>query len=249
MTWVSSGSPALACLDASHGEDRLVGVNDAQQNLQHTGRFIVFEGGDGAGKSTQAALLAQTLRDRGHTVLHTREPGGTPIGEKLRSLVLDHGQGTVDARTEALMYAAARAAHVEQVIRPALAAGTMVICDRFIDSSLAYQGIGRELGEDAVRAINEFATGGLLPDLTVLLDVSPAAGRSRRIVDADGQAVSEDRLESEPDSFHLLIRDAFVHFATREPARYLVLDATTGITELAEAIIGTVSNLLNGPRS
>lgn len=229
------------------GGDRLEGVSNAQPNPVNTGRFIVFEGGDGAGKSTQAALLVQALGQKGHTVLHTREPGGTPIGEKLRSLVLDHGQGTVDARTEALMYAAARAAHVEQVIRPALAAGTMVICDRFVDSSLAYQGIGRGLGEDQVRSINEFATGGLAPDLTVLLDVSPADGRSRRTVGADGQPVAEDRLESEPDEFHSRIRDAFVDFAAREPERYLVLDAATGVDTLASAIAEAVAALPAGP--
>lgn len=229
------------------GADRLEGVSNAQPNPVNAGRFIVFEGGDGAGKSTQAALLVQDLRQNGHTVLHTREPGGTPIGEKLRSLVLDHGQGTVDARTEALMYAAARAAHVEQVIRPALADGTMVVCDRYVDSSLAYQGIGRELGEDAVRSINDFATGGLQPDLTVLLDVTPADGRSRRTVGADGKPLAEDRLESEPDEFHSRIRDAFVHFAAREPNRYLVLDAATGVQSLAAAITEAVAARLNGP--
>ncbi|PQZ85954.1 dTMP kinase [Arthrobacter sp. MYb227] len=215
-----------------------------QQNPKTAGRFIVFEGGDGAGKSTQAALLCEALRKNGHQVLQTREPGGTEIGEKLRSLVLDHGQGTVDARTEALMYAAARAAHVEQVIRPALDGGTMVICDRFVDSSLAYQGVGRALGEDAVRSINEFATGGLRPDLTVLLDVTPIAGRSRRTVGADGASVAEDRLESEPDEFHSRIRDAFLHFAKREPARYLVLDASQSIEELARAIASALGPLL-----
>lgn len=215
-----------------------------QHNPKTAGRFIVFEGGDGAGKSTQAALLADALRKNGHQVLQTREPGGTEIGEKLRSLVLDHGQGTVDARTEALMYAAARAAHVEQVIRPALESGTMVICDRFVDSSLAYQGVGRALGEESVRSINDFATGGLRPDLTVLLDVTPAAGRSRRIVGADGQPVAEDRLESEPDEFHSRIRAAFLSFAKREPDSYLVLDAANGIQELARAISTALNPLL-----
>lgn len=215
-----------------------------QHNPKTAGRFIVFEGGDGAGKSTQAALLADALRKSGHQVLQTREPGGTEIGEKLRSLVLDHGQGTVDARTEALMYAAARAAHVEQVIRPALESGTMVICDRFVDSSLAYQGVGRALGEEPVRSINDFATGGLRPDLTVLLDVTPSSGRSRRTVGADGQPVAEDRLESEPDEFHSRIREAFLGFAQREPANYLVLDAASSIQELAEAISTALQLLL-----
>ena len=222
-------------------------MSSTQQNPRSAGRFIVFEGGDGAGKSTQAALLSEELRKNGHTVLQTREPGGTQIGEKLRSLVLDHGQGTVDARTEALMYAAARAAHVEQVIRPALAAGTMVVCDRFVDSSLAYQGVGRELGEDAVRSINDFATGGLAPDLTVLLDVAPAAGRSRRTTGVDGAPVAEDRLESEPDEFHGRIRNAFLLFAQRAPQRYLVLDATGTVDELAAAVSGAVAALPEAP--
>ncbi|MDO5743206.1 MAG: dTMP kinase [Micrococcaceae bacterium] len=224
-------------------------MSDAQPETQNAGRFIVFEGGDGAGKSTQAALLAEALRGNGHAVLLTREPGGTQIGEKLRALVLDHGQGTVDARTEALMYAAARAAHVEQVIRPALAAGTMVICDRFVDSSLAYQGVGRALGVDAVRSINDFATGGLSPDLTVLLDVSPADGRSRRTVGADGATLAEDRLESEPDEFHLRIRDAFLLLASRNPQRYLVLDASTGVSALAAAIDAALEGFLDGPEA
>ncbi|MGL3808088.1 dTMP kinase [Paeniglutamicibacter sp. R2-26] len=222
-------------------------MSSTQQNPRSAGRFIVFEGGDGAGKSTQAALLSEELRKNGHTVLQTREPGGTQIGEKLRSLVLDHGQGTVDARTEALMYAAARAAHVEQVIRPALAAGTMVVCDRFVDSSLAYQGVGRALGEDAVRSINDFATGGLAPDLTVLLDVAPAAGRSRRTTGVDGAPVAEDRLESEPDEFHARIRDAFLLFAQRAPQRYLVLDATGTVDDLAAAVSGAVAALPETP--
>lgn len=237
MTWVVPGA------------DRLVAVSDAQLETQNAGRFIVFEGGDGAGKSTQAALLADSLRGKGHAVLLTREPGGTQIGEKIRALVLDHGQGTVDARTEALMYAAARAAHVEQVIRPALAAGTMVICDRFVDSSLAYQGIGRSLGIDAVRSINNFATGGLCPDVTVLLDVSPTDGRTRRTVGADGAPLPEDRLESEPDEFHSRIRDAFILLASRNPRRYLVLDASTGVSALATIINSAIDALLSGPEA
>lgn len=241
----SDGSSALRQPRGSRFDDRLENVSLTQQNPKTAGRFIVFEGGDGAGKSTQAALLADALRKSGREVLQTREPGGTEIGEKLRSLVLDHGQGTVDPRTEALMYAADRAAHVQQVIRPALEAGIFVICDRFVDSSLAYQGVGRALGEDAVRSINDFATGGLRPDLTILLDVTPAAGRSRRTVDADGAPLAEDRLESEPDDFHARIREAFLGFTRREPARYLVLDAASSIEDLATAIDTAVSSLLS----
>lgn len=188
-------------------------------SIQSTGLFIAFEGGDGAGKSTQAARLSDALESRGLTVLRTREPGGTPIGEKLRSLVLDHGHGTIDARTEALMFAAARAAHAHQVIRPALAQGTVVITDRYVDSSVAYQGVGRGLGAEGVLSLNEWATEGLHPHLTVLLDVDPAHGRRRRTAGD----TAEDRLESEPDEFHSAIRHAFLDLAEAAPSSYLVL--------------------------
>lgn len=205
-----------------------------------TGLFIAFEGGDGAGKSTQAALLTQALQDAGRTVVRTREPGGTPVGEKLRSLVLEHGHGQIDARTEALIFAASRAAHVDQVIRPALERGDVVVCDRYIDSSVAYQGAGRNLGTGDVRSVNEWATGGLVPDLTVLLDVDPEAGRSRRTA----SDAAEDRLESEPDSFHGSIRAAFLTLAQGSPDRYLVLDAAAPVPELAQKILARVGELL-----
>lgn len=213
---------------------------------QSPGLFIAFEGGDGAGKSTQAAELARALEARGMTVLRTREPGGTPIGEKLRSLVLDHGHGHIDAHTEALIFAASRAAHASQVIRPALGRGETVLTDRYIDSSVAYQGAGRSLGADAVRSINEWATSGLLPDLTVLLDVDPAVGRQRR---TSGDA-AEDRLESEADDFHARIRDAFLSLAAARPERYLVLPAHLPVADLAARILARVDALLGAlPRS
>lgn len=207
------------------------------------GLFIVFEGGDGAGKSTQVRRTAQFLESRNARVLQTREPGGTQISEELRALVLEHGHGEVDARTEALMYAAARAAHVQQVILPALEAGTHVICDRFVDSSLAYQGVGRGLGIEEVASINRFATGGLVPDATVLLDISAADGRSRRIA-ASGGVEDSDRLESEPDDFHERIRQAFHDLAAQAPERYLVVDANQGIEELQRAITSHIEGLL-----
>jgi dTMP kinase len=207
---------------------------------QRAGLFIAFEGGDGAGKSTQAARLAEALESRGRTVLRTREPGGTPIGEKLRSLVLDHGQGHIDAHTEALIFAASRAAHASQVIRPALERGDIVLTDRYIDSSVAYQGAGRGLGEDAVRSLNEWATSGLQPNLTVLLDVDPAVGRRRRTA---GDA-AEDRLESETDDFHTRIRGAFLELARSRPGSYLVLPAHRPVGELAAQILERVDALL-----
>lgn len=209
-------------------------------NTQGSGLFIAFEGGDGAGKSTQAARLAEALESRGLTVLRTREPGGTPIGEKLRSLVLDHGHGHIDAHTEALIFAASRAAHATQVIRPALERGAIVLTDRYIDSSVAYQGAGRDLGKDAVRSLNEWATSGLQPDLTVLLDVDPGVGRQRRTA---GDA-AEDRLEAEADDFHGRIRDAFLELAASRPGSYLVLPAGSPVDQLAAEILDRVDNLL-----
>lgn len=200
------------------------------------GYFISFEGGDGSGKSTQAARLAASLVSAGLRVVRTREPGGTPMAETLRSLVLDHGHGPVDARTEALLYATARASHVDQVIRPALSRGDVVLCDRFVDSSLAYQGVARGLGVDAVAAINAFATGGLTPHLTVLLDVDEATGRARRTATRGG----EDRLESEPDSFHAITRQAFLDLAAAEPARYAVIDASAPAQEIADLLLSLV---------
>ncbi|MGK3956217.1 dTMP kinase [Arthrobacter sp. R4] len=208
--------------------------------IQSPGLFIAFEGGDGAGKSTQAARLAEALESRGLKVLRTREPGGTPIGEKLRSLVLDHGHGHIDAHTEALIFAASRAAHAGQVIRPALERGDIVLTDRYIDSSVAYQGAGRNLGTEAVRLLNEWATEGLRPDLTVLLDVDPADGRRRRTA---GDA-AEDRLESEADEFHAQIREAFLQLAASRPEAYLVLPAHLDVTELGARILARVDALL-----
>ncbi|MFI7484057.1 dTMP kinase [Kocuria sp. M1R5S2] len=206
--------------------------------LRHpSGAFVVLEGGDGAGKSTQAGRLVAALRAEGHDVVRTREPGGTPLGERVRELVLDPAHGPVDPRTEALLFAAARAAHVEQLIRPALAAGRIVVCDRFADSSAAYQGAGRGLGVARVAELNAWATAGLVPDLTVLLDVRAATGRARRL-ERDGGA--GDRLEAEPDGFHDTTRRAFLELAEREPGRYLVLDAARSAAELAGEIAAAV---------
>ncbi|BCW53335.1 dTMP kinase [Arthrobacter sp. FX8] len=212
-------------------------------NKQRAGVFIAFEGGDGAGKSTQAGRLAAALESLGYTVLRTREPGGTPVGEKLRSLVLDHGNGDIDAHTEALIFAASRAAHATQVIRPALGRGEIVLTDRYIDSSVAYQGAGRNLGLDAVRSLNEWATSGLQPHLTVLLDVDPQLGRRRRTA---GQA-AEDRLESEADEFHTRIREAFLSLAADRPESYLVLPAHLPVEDLAAQILARVETLLAVP--
>ncbi|MFD1211568.1 dTMP kinase [Arthrobacter sp. GCM10027362] len=215
-------------------------VAAAAPQRRYPGVFIAFEGGDGAGKSTQAAALQQRLQAAGRTVLRTREPGGTPVGEKLRALVLEHGHGSIDPRTEALIFAASRAAHVHQVIRPALERGEVVICDRYMDSSIAYQGAGRGLGLAEVRSLNLWATEAMLPDVTVLLDVDPEQGRHRRTA----QDAAEDRLESEPDDFHARIRGAFLELAAADPGHYLVLDAGADRDAITEAVSNRIEELL-----
>ena len=207
-----------------------------------SGIFITFEGGDGAGKSTQAELLGAWLEERGHEAVRTHEPGGTRLGAELRTLLL-HGSeevGEVDPRAEALLYAADRAQHVARVVRPALERGAVVVQDRYIDSSLAYQGAGRVLDVEDVRRISEWATEGLRPQLTVILDLAPAAAADRRV--ARGGAA--DRLESEGAEFHEAVRRGFLDLAAQDPHRYLVLDATLPIDELHARILAAVSPLV-----
>lgn len=180
--------------------------------------FIAFEGGEGAGKSTQVALLSEALRSAGRTVVVTREPGGTPAAERIRSVLLDPDVEAVDPRAEALLFAAARSDHVAKVVRPALESGSVVITDRYLDSSLAYQGVARGLGVDEVARLSMWGTDSLLPDLTVVLDVDPEVGLAR--------LTERDRLERESLDWHRAVRQAFLDLAGREPGRYLILDAT-----------------------
>jgi dTMP kinase len=201
-----------------------------------TGHFIALEGGDGAGKSTQAALLGDWLESLGRTVLLTHEPGGTPVGQAIRQVLL-HGEH-VTPRAEALLFAADRGHHVETVIRPALARGVVVVTDRYMDSSIAYQGAGRDLAAEDVEHLSRWATQELLPDLTVVLDVSPDVGRARR-----GQV--HDRLESEPDDFHAAVRRRFLDLAAREPARYLAVDAGRPADDIQLDIRRRVTALLD----
>ena len=191
----------------------------------HPGAFIVFEGGEGAGKSTQVRLLAEWLADRGLEVVASHEPGATPVGEQIRAVLLDRANTALDPRAEALLYAADRAHHVGGVIRPALARGAVVISDRYVDSSLAYQGGGRELSPDSVRKMSEWATGGLVPDLTIVLDIDPERGLTR----ITGEA---DRIEAESLDFHSRVRDVFVALAGRDPHRYSVIDASLPATSV-----------------
>jgi dTMP kinase len=196
------------------------------------GRLITFEGIEGAGKSTQVELLRQALEKAGHRVVTTREPGGTPVGEQVRSMLLDPAS-TLDARTEALLFAAARAQLVEQVIRPALERGEVVLCDRYLDSSLAYQGVGRGLGLESVAAINAFATRGLLPDLVVLLRLDPAEGLARR-------RGSLDRIESQDLEFHRQVARGFLDLAAADPERFVVVDAAAPPDRVAAEVLAAV---------
>ncbi len=198
------------------------------------GVFIAFEGGDGAGKSTQVRLLSAALSAAGHDVLLTREPGGTELGARIRDLVL-HGDH-VSPRAEALLFAADKAHHVDQLIRPALTAGRSVITDRYTDSSVAYQGAGRDLGADEVHDLQMWAVGDLVPDLTVVVDVTAAEGRRRR-----GDV--HDRLESEEDAFHEAIRAHFLAMAEGHPHRYLVVDGTLPPEAIHEAVLDRLREL------
>lgn len=188
------------------------------RKTERRGTFIVFEGVDGAGKDTQVRLAREFLEGMGHDVLVTREPGGTELGEKLRDTLLGHGSGSVDARAEALLFAASRAQHVSHVIRPALEEGKVVLCDRYLDSSLAYQGSGRGLGEQDVLSLNVWATQGLFPDLVILLHLEPGRGLARL-------AGEEDRIESEDEAFHATVADAFLKIAEDHPERFRIIDA------------------------
>ena len=205
------------------------------------GVFVVFEGGEGAGKSTQVQALAEALRSEGRSVLVTREPGATEVGEQIRGLVLGGkvGSAALSPRAEALLYAADRAHHVATVVRPALARGTVVISDRYVDSSLAYQGAGRTLPVEEVSWLSSWATGGLRPDLVVLLDVEPAIGLAR--VASRGGGV--DRLEGESVAFHERVRYAFLDLASVDPKRYLVLDAARPPEEIAPLVAARVAGL------
>jgi dTMP kinase len=195
-----------------------------------SGLFVSFEGGEGVGKSTQVARAAAWLRGQGHDVVETREPGGTVLGQELRRLVLDPA-GQITPRAETLIYAADRAHHVETLIQPALAAGRAVLTDRYIDSTLAYQGAGRGLTVGGARVITAWATGGLLPDLTVLLDLDPREGLARA-----GARSSFDRLEAASLEFHDAVRAGFLALAEEAPDRYLVLDASAGPDEVAARV-------------
>ncbi|MDY5607357.1 MAG: dTMP kinase [Lentihominibacter sp.] len=201
------------------------------------GYFISFEGGDGSGKSTQIQILREFLEERGYDVILTREPGGTPISEKIRSIILDKANSEMDDMTEALLYAAARAQLVSQVIRPALEEGKVVICDRFVDSSMAYQAYARGLG-DSVKTINAFAVGDCLPDLTILLKVNPQVGSSR-IGNRE-----RDRIELASSDFHKKVYEGYLQLEKLYPERIVGIDAADTIENISGIISERIAGLL-----
>lgn len=203
------------------------------------GKLITIEGIDGAGKSTLAASLASTLAERAVTVTLLREPGGVAASERIRALVKDP-ESKLGARAEALLYAAARAQLVQEALAPRLAAGELVLLDRFVDSSLAYQGAGRELGVEAVRAVNEFATAGVVADRTLLLEIDPSVGRSRSAL----RGPVADRLEREGDAFFDRIAAAYAQLARAEPARWRVIDAAQAPAAVLADALAAVSDLI-----
>jgi dTMP kinase len=243
------GIPLRADLaSAIHGRSySATAAEEAASSTLHTangsashGLFVAFEGGEGAGKTTQARTVAIWLRELGYDVITTHEPGATKVGMRLRALLLDTAHTGMSPHAEALMYAADRAEHVSSVIKPALARGAVVITDRYVDSSLAYQGAGRSLPVSEIARLNDWATGGRKPDLTVLLDMDPLAGLSRR-------TRSLDRLEAEPAEFHNRVRAGFLALAAAEPARYLVLNAAESADEITRQITDRIRALLPDP--
>lgn len=204
-----------------------------------SGVWITLEGGDGSGKTTQSDLLETWLSKEGRTVVRTREPGGSEVGNLIREIVLHH-RGDIAPRAEALLYAADRAHHVATVVRPALSRGEVVLQDRYLDSSVAYQGAGRVLDADEVRDLSLWAAEGALPDLTVLLDLAPEAARVR----LDSADKPFDRLEAEKTEFHARVRDAYLALAAAEPERFLVLDADASPQVIAGQIRARVQELI-----
>jgi dTMP kinase len=200
------------------------------------GLFVTFEGGEGSGKTTQLGLLAVRLRAAGERVVETRDPGGTAIGKEIRAILLSRESGPISAATELFLYEASRAQLVRDVIAPALERGTIVLCDRFTDSTLAYQGFGRGLDVEVIRRMDRLATGGLGPDLTMLLDLEPAMGLARCRRDAASDVAPRDRIEAEPLDFHRRVREGYRRLAREEPDRFRVMDARLPVREIEAAV-------------
>jgi len=212
------------------------------------GKLITFEGIDGCGKSTQMRLLGQYLTERGVAVVSTREPGGTELGRKVRSALLDGGAGSVEPLAELLLYAADRAQHVRRVILPALAEGKVVLSDRFYDATTVYQGYARGFDLELVNQLNELATGGLKPDLTLLFDLDVETGLKRTMRRGDGTGVTEagpDRLDQEPVEFHERVRQAYLDIAAREPQRFRIIPSAGPVEKTFDLMIRAVQDLFS----
>ncbi len=208
-----------------------------------SGLFITFEGGEGSGKTTQLRLLARRLRAFPEEVVETRDPGGTTIGKEIRTLLLSPESVRMSESAELLLYEASRAQLVREVIAPALARGAIVLSDRFTDSTLAYQGYGRGLDRNLIHRLNQLATAGLRPDLTLLLDVDPQVGLARCARMASAEATSRDRIEQEPLAFHLRTREGYLALAGQEPGRIRVLDASLSMPAIEVAVWNEVVRL------
>jgi dTMP kinase len=228
----AEGSPAEAAQPAA-GEPRA-------DRKTHSGLFVTLEGVEGSGKSTQVALVADTLNEKGIDVVVTREPGGTAAGESIRELLLGSEDASIGPEAELLLYMASRAQHVRDVISPALASGAVVLCDRFSDATVAYQAGGRGLSADSIRALDSMATGGLRPDLTVLLDLAEDEGLAR----AGGRGGEPDRMEREGEAFLRDVRRAYLEIAKREPGRVRVVDATASPEVVGETIVSLVETAI-----
>ena len=205
--------------------------------------FITFEGPEGSGKSTQIALLAGWLRERGMAVLTTREPGGTTIGDRVRAILLDHASSEMSPEAEVLLFSAARAQLVNEVIRPHLDAGGVVLCDRFADSTMAYQGYGHQLPLDKLAAITTFATGGLRPDLVAYLDIDVQSGLRRKQQHAEDDAGQWNRMEAQTLAFHQRVRAGYLAMAAAAPACWLIVDSSQGVEEVQVALRARVAKL------
>jgi dTMP kinase len=204
--------------------------------------FITFEGIEGCGKSTQVMLLAEELRRQGYGVTLTREPGGCPIADKIRAILLDAANTAITPLTELLLYAAARSQHLHDTVRPALESGRIVLCDRFTDATLAYQGDGRALDRSLIEQLNRVATSGLAPDLTILMDCPVNVGLGRALARIDQiQGAKEERFEMESLQFHEAVRNGYLRLANNEPERFSVMDANRTITQIATEVTAVVT--------
>jgi dTMP kinase len=208
--------------------------------------FITFEGPEGSGKSTQLQRLAEWFRASGRDCVATKEPGGTPISERIRAILLDSAATGMDAMTELLLYAAARRQHVVEVIRPAVQRGTPVFCDRYTDATLAYQGYGRLLDLDRLQTLNQWATGGLAPDLTLLFDLDEATGLARAHARNSSMTVDEGRFEAEDLRFHRRVREGYLALATAEPKRFAIVDANGTVGDVFSRMLDTLRQRFPG---